>query len=45
MRVWLESIQLDGALELAKVRQDPQAATATGEGYADFLGVDFGFFE
>lgn len=45
MRVWLESIQLDGSLDLHQVRQNPQAATATGEGYADFLGVDFGFFE
>ncbi len=45
MRVWLESIQLDGALDLERIRQDPQAATATGEGFADFLGLDFGFFE
>lgn len=45
MRVWLESIQLDGSLDLAAIRQNPQAAGATGEGFADFLGVDFGFFE
>lgn len=45
MKVWLESIELDGALDLHAIRQDPQATDATGEGFADFLGVDFGFFE
>jgi len=45
MKVWLESIELDGALDLHAIRQDRQATDATGEGFADFLGVDFGFFE
>jgi len=45
MKVWLESIELDGTLDLQEIRQDPQAVDATGEGVADFLGVDFGFFE
>jgi uncharacterized membrane protein YjgN (DUF898 family) len=41
-RLRLENLFLEGPLDLAAMRQDARAATATGEGYADFLGVDFG---
>jgi uncharacterized membrane protein YjgN (DUF898 family) len=41
-RLRLENLFLEGPLDLASIRQDARAATATGEGYADFLGVDFG---
>jgi uncharacterized membrane protein YjgN (DUF898 family) len=34
-------VTLEGALDLSTVRQEMMAASATGEGFADFLGLDF----
>ena len=34
-------LTLEGSLDLADIQQDAQAATATGEGLAGFLDVDF----
>lgn len=41
-RLMLDCIQLDGPVDFASIEQDSRAATATAEGFADFLGVDFG---
>ncbi len=41
-RVRLENLFVEGPFDLGSIRQDAQAATATAEGFADFLGVDFG---
>ena len=38
----LRYLALEGALDLSRVRQDAQAATATGEGLAGFFDVDLG---
>lgn len=43
-KVWLESIEIDGDLDLEGVRQQTQQDAAVGEGFADFLGLDMGFF-
>lgn len=43
LKVWLESIHVDGNLDLESVRQRAQDDTAVGEGFADFLGLDMGF--
>jgi len=42
-RLWVQSIRVEGDLDLSLVEQDGQAAGATAEGFADFFGLDFGF--
>lgn len=39
---WSRHLEVVGSAHLQRVRQDPQAAVATGETFADFLGFDFG---
>jgi uncharacterized membrane protein YjgN (DUF898 family) len=41
-RVWLENMHIEGPLDAASIMQDAQGVTATAEGFADFLGMDFG---
>jgi uncharacterized membrane protein YjgN (DUF898 family) len=41
-RLRLENLFVEGPFDPSLIRQDSQAATATAEGFADFLGVDFG---
>jgi hypothetical protein len=43
LRFWTTHIELVGHPQLATVRQDARAASASGESFADFLGFDFGF--
>jgi uncharacterized membrane protein YjgN (DUF898 family) len=42
-RYWYDHISLRGPLDLAAIEQEPQAASATAEGLAGFLDLDFGF--
>jgi uncharacterized membrane protein YjgN (DUF898 family) len=42
LRFTLRYTTLQGPLDVADVRQDPRAATATGEGLAGLLDADFG---
>jgi uncharacterized membrane protein YjgN (DUF898 family) len=48
-RIWearlrLQTITLTGDFRPGRIRQSAEAAGAVGEGAADFLGLDFGFF-
>jgi uncharacterized membrane protein YjgN (DUF898 family) len=48
-RVWearlrLQTISLAGDFRAGRIRQSASSASAAGEGAADFLGLDFGFF-
>ena len=40
-RYWYDHIALEGALDLAAIAQEAQAASATAEGLAGFLDLDF----
>ncbi|HEY1374678.1 MAG TPA: YjgN family protein [Candidatus Binatia bacterium] len=42
-RYWYDHIELEGALDLAAIAQEAQSASATAEGLAGFLDLDFGF--
>lgn len=42
MRFWTENVELAGDVDMAAIEQDAQATSAVGEGFADFLGFDFG---
>ncbi len=43
LRYWSEHLTVEGELSLSEIRQREQSASAVGEGFADFLGFDFGF--
>jgi len=43
LRFWTKHIQLVGDAKLDTIEQDRRATSAMGEGFADFLGFDFGF--
>jgi uncharacterized membrane protein YjgN (DUF898 family) len=42
-RFWTRHVEIVGWLDLSRVRQDARVTSAVGEGFADFLGFDFGF--
>ncbi|MCP5116902.1 MAG: DUF898 family protein, partial [bacterium] len=42
-RFWMQHIEIHGDLALAEVRQEELPASATGEGFADFFGLELGF--
>ncbi len=42
-RYWYDHIALEGALDLAAIAQEAQSASATAEGLAGFLDLDFSF--
>jgi uncharacterized membrane protein YjgN (DUF898 family)/tetratricopeptide (TPR) repeat protein len=42
MRFWTENVELVGDVDLAAINQDARTTSAVGEGFADFLGFDFG---
>ena len=42
-RFWTENLFLQGELDPDGISQDTTSATATGEGFADFFGLDMGF--
>jgi uncharacterized membrane protein YjgN (DUF898 family) len=42
VRVYFQTTTLEGPLDVADVRQDARAASATGEGLAGLLDADFG---
>jgi uncharacterized membrane protein YjgN (DUF898 family) len=41
-RYWTGHITLWGDVDLESINQDARAASAAGEGFADFVGLDFG---
>ncbi len=41
-RVWLENIRLEGPVDFSSIRQDVLEGDAAAEGFADYLGMDFG---
>ena len=43
-RMRLDSLTLEGELDLDSIQQEAQLAAATGEEVADFLDIDLGFF-
>ena len=42
MRFWFDNVSLEGPLDVTTIQQDAQSASATGEGLAGFLDLDFG---
>ena len=42
-RFWMRHIEIHGDLRLTEVRQEELPASATGEGFADFFGLELGF--
>ena len=43
VRFWTDNVRVDGVFDLAAIEQQSLAVSAVGEGFADFLGFDFGF--